>query len=187
MKIEIKNRFTLNVLFSYECEENTILKTVNEALKKDANLRSANLQGADLQDANLQGADLRGADLRGAYLQGAYLQDANLQGADLRGADLQGAYLQDANLQGADLRGANLQGADLRGADLQGADLDFSCLPLFCGSLRMKTDKRIRVQVAFHFLSLIKYGIDVTDEEKVIFEKLKGYANNFHRTDVEKF
>ena len=132
MKIEIKNRFTLNVLFSYECEENTILKTVNEALKKDANL-----QGADLRGANLQGADL--------------------------------------------------QGADLRGADLQGADLDFSCLPLSCGSLRMKTDKRIRVQIAFHFLSLIKYGIDVTDEEKEIFEKLKGYANNFHRTDVEKF
>ena len=152
MKIEIKNRFTLNVLFSYECEENTILKTVNEALKK----------GADLQGANLQGADLQGA-----VLQGADLQDANLQDAYLRGADLQGAYLQ--------------------GADLQGADLDFSCLPLFCGSLRMKTDKRIRVQVAFHFLSLIKYGIDVTDEEKVIFEKLKGYANNFHRTDVEKF
>ena len=64
MKIEIKNRFTLNVLFSYECEENTILKTVNEALKKDADLRSA---------------DLRGADLRGADPQGAYLQDANLQ------------------------------------------------------------------------------------------------------------
>jgi len=147
MKIEIKNRFTLNVLFSYECEENTILKTVNEALKK----------GADLQDADLQGADLRGADLQGAVLRGA-----NLQGADL-------------------------QGADLRGADLQGADLDFSCLPLSCGSLRMKTDKRIRVQIAFHFLSLIKYGIDVTDEEKEIFEKLKGYANNFHRTDVEKF
>ena len=152
MKIEIKNRFTLNVLFSYECEENTILKTVNEALKKDA-----------------------------------YLQGAVLQGAVLRGANLRGAYLPGADLQGAVLRGADLRGADLRGANLQGADLDFSCLPLSCGSLRMKTDKRIRVQIAFHFLSLIKYGIDVTDEEKEIFEKLKGYANNFHRTDVEKF
>ena len=103
------------------------------------------------------------------------------------GAYLRGANLRGANLRDADLRGADLRDADLQGADLQGADLDFSCLPLFCGSLRMKTDKRIRVQIAFHFLSLIKYGIDVTDEEKEIFEKLKGYANNFHRTDVEKF
>ena len=50
----------------------------------------------------------------------------------------------------------------------------------------MKTDKRIRVQIAFHLLSLIKHGIDVTDEEKEIFEKVKEYANGFHRTDVEK-
>jgi len=61
-----------------------------------------------------------------------------------------------------------------------------SCFPLSCKSLRMKTNKRLRVQLCFHFLSLIKYGDEVTDEEKKIFKDLKAYANQFHRTDVER-
>jgi len=97
VKIEIKNRFTGNILFS--------VKTKNIKLAVEAAIK--------------QDADLHGADLQGAYLQDAYLRGANLRGADLQGADLQGADLQDAYLRGADLRGADLRGADLRGADLQ--------------------------------------------------------------------
>ena len=61
-----------------------------------ANLRDANLCGADLRDANLCGANLR---------------DADLCGADLRDANLRDANLRDANLCGANLCGANLRGA----------------------------------------------------------------------------
>ena len=113
VKIEIKNRFTGKILFEFETENNTILKTLKEAIMRDADLR-----GADLSDA-----DLRGADLSDANLRVAYLSDANLSGADLRGANLRGAYLRGADLRGADLSGANLSGADLRGADLSGANL----------------------------------------------------------------
>ena len=93
MKIEIKTLFG-SVLFEYDCEENTILKTLIKAVegKKD-------LTGADLTGANLRGADLGGAYLGGAYLTGANLTGAYLTGAYLRGADLTGAYL-----RGADLR-----------------------------------------------------------------------------------
>ncbi len=103
MKIEIKHRFTQQILFSHEQDNNFMQLTLQLAVKAKINLR-----GADLRYANLRGADLRGADLRGADL--GY---ANLRGADLRDADL--GY---ANLRDADLRGANLRGADLRGADL---------------------------------------------------------------------
>ena len=152
IKISIKNRWTGSILFEYSSVDNTLAKTVTEALKGDANLRDANLRGAylrgaylcgadlcgadlrnaDLRDADLRGADLRGADLRGADLRGAYLcgadlcganlRDADLRDADLRGAYLRGAYLCGAYLCGADLRGAYLCGADLRGAYLRGAD-----------------------------------------------------------------
>jgi len=91
IKISIKNRWTGSILFEYSSVDNTLAKTVTEALKGGA---------------NLYGADLRGADLRDAYLRGAYLCDA----------DLRGAYLCDADLRGANLRGANLRGANLRGA-----------------------------------------------------------------------
>lgn len=61
IKISIKNRWTGSILFEYSSVDNTLAKTVLEALKG----------GADLRGANLRGADLRGADLRGA--KGTYM------------------------------------------------------------------------------------------------------------------
>ena len=98
MKIEIKSHFSLEVLFSHECENNSVAITLAAAINAKANLYGANLYGANLRSANLYGANLYGADLRGANLR-----SANLYGADLYGADLRGA-----NLYGADLYGANL-------------------------------------------------------------------------------
>ena len=141
IKFEIKNRWTGEVLFEYEKENNNIKDTVVEAVKSGAylggaDLRDANLGGADLGDANLRGADLRGADLRDANLRGADLSGAYLRGADLRGANLGGAYLSDAYLSGAylsdvDLRGAYLRGAYLRGADLSDAK-NIPYIPIAC-------------------------------------------------------
>ena len=138
IKISIKNRWTGSILFEYSSVDNTLAKTVLEALKGGANLRGADLRGADLRGANLYGANLRGADLYGADLYGANLHEAdlyeadlyeadlygaNLRGANLRGANLREADLYEANLYGANLRGADLRGANLRGANLRGADL----------------------------------------------------------------
>ena len=123
IKISIKNRWTGSILFEYSSVDNTLAKTVTEALKGGANLRGAVLYGAKLRGADLYGADLYGADLRGAVLYGANLYGANLRNADLYGADLYGADLRGANLYGANLRNADLYGADLYGADLRGANL----------------------------------------------------------------
>ena len=134
IKIEIKNRWTGNILFEYLSENNTIKKTVSEAIKSEANLRRANLRGADLcgadlRGANLCGADLCGADLCGADLCGADLRRANLRRANLCGADLYGADLRRANLCGANLCGANLCGANLCGANLCGAKGAYMACP----------------------------------------------------------
>ena len=59
-KIELKN-IAGSLLFEFECEGNTLLKTLVEAVRKRADLRGADLQGADLRGAYLQGADLQGA------------------------------------------------------------------------------------------------------------------------------
>jgi len=71
IKISIKNRWTGSILFEYSSVDNTLAKTVLEALKGGADLRGANLRGANLYGADLRGANLRGADLRGADLRGA--------------------------------------------------------------------------------------------------------------------
>ena len=71
MKIEIKSRFSLEVLFSHECEDNSVAVTLAAAINAKANLYGADLRAANLYGADLYGADLRGADLRGADLGGA--------------------------------------------------------------------------------------------------------------------
>ena len=86
IKISIKNRWTGSILFEYSSVENTLAKTVLEALKggadlRDADLRDANLCGANLCEANLCRANLRGADLCDANLRDANLRDANLRRA----------------------------------------------------------------------------------------------------------
>lgn len=73
--------------------------------------------------------------------------------------------------------GANLRGADLRGADLRGVNLDFSCWPLWCGSLDAIVDKRIAAQLAYHFCRIICDD----DEVKAAQKALAPLANQFHR------
>ena len=149
MKIQIKSIFG-NLIFEYECENNTIDKTVEEAVRKNINLRVANLSGANLRVANLRVANLSGANLRVANLSGANLRGANLSGANLYDADLSGANLYDADLSGANLRvanlsGANLSGANLRGANLYDADLSGANLPMYCKWSHSIKDNKIQI------------------------------------------
>ena len=105
--------------------------------------------------------------------------DYDLRGANLRDANLRGANLRGANLRGANLRGANLSDADLSGADLSGANLDYSCYPLWCGSLHLKADKRLACQLAYHLCSM---QCDDADYIKMR-NSILGFANQFHRVD----
>jgi hypothetical protein len=137
---------------------------------------------ADLSEDDLSEDDLSEADLREADLRGAKLSEADMRGADLREADLRGANLSEADLSDADLREAYLCYADLRyaylcKADLCGADVDFSCWPLWCGSLDVKTDARIARQLAYHLCRL-----DCGDPEYIAARNaLVPFANKFHR------
>ena len=82
-----------------------------------------------------------------------------------------------ANLEGANLWGANLEGANLEGANLRGANLDYSCWPLWCGSLDVRVCKRIAAQLAYHFCRL-----DCDDPEVIAAQNaLIPLANQFHR------
>ena len=90
--------------------------------------------------------------------------------------DLSEADLSEANLRGADLSEADLRGANLRGADLRGADLDFSCFPLWCGGLHIKTDVRLAAQVAYHLCTMQCDDTEYIAMRNSILE----FANKFH-------
>ena len=114
-----------------------------------------------------------------ANLYRANLYRANLCGANLCGANLYRATLCGANLCGANLREANLCEANLREANLHGANLDYSCWPLWCGSLDVKVDARIARQLAYHFCRLDCDAPEYLEARKAIAE----FANGFHRVD----
>ena len=131
------------------------------------------------EQANLRWANLRWADLRRANLREANLREADLCRVDLRGANLREVDLRGANLCGANLQGADLCRVDLRGANLCGANLDFSCWPLWCGSLEVTVDKRIATQLAYHF-----FRVHCDDPEVQAAQKaLAPLANQFHRVE----
>ena len=127
IKLQIKSVFG-KLLFEYECEDNTIAKTVEKAVESSANLRSADLSYADLRSADLSYADLRSADLSYADLSYADLRSADLSSADLSSADLRSADLRSANLRSADLRYADLRSADLSSADLDKRYIQVACI-----------------------------------------------------------
>ena len=72
-KIEIKNRFTNKVIYTYESETANIKDAVEQAVKDGTSLYGASLDGASLNHASLDHASLDHASLNHASIVGAYL------------------------------------------------------------------------------------------------------------------
>ena len=115
-----------------------------------------------------------------ANLEYVNLAYANLENTNLACANLAYANLENTNLASANLKGANLKGANLASANLKGANLDYSCWPLWYGSLRnVRIDKKIFAQLAYHICRVI---VD-DDECKAAQRALYQIANQFHRVN----
>ena len=133
--------------------------------------------------ANLIDMDLSYANLSHAVLIDAIIKRTNLSHADLVGVNLEGVNLRYTSLSHADLTGANLTRTDLSDVDLKGADLDYSCLPLWCGSLTAHFDDRQLRQIAYHLVKAGLHSKNASPETKHELAKLIDFANEFHRAD----
>lgn len=102
--------------------------------------------------------------------------------ANLRGANLRDADLRNANLRYANLRYANLSDANLRDADLCNADLDYSCWPIWCGSLGVHICERIALQLLYHTLYNVAYSKYISAEIKraLLTPEIVEIANRSH-------
>ena len=150
-----------------------ILKEHKRWLNGEGGAKRANLRDVNLRSACLCGVDLRNADLCGA----------DLRYADLYGADLRNACLADVDLRDADLRDVSLHGVNLSGADLSGAILDYSELPLWCGSLTANFDDKQLKQIAYHLVRAGLKSDNASAETKAELRKLIDFANGFHRVE----
>ena len=137
--------------------------------------------GENGNSPDLHGANLSGEYLRGANLSNADLSRADLSRADLSDADLSYAYLSLADLRRTDLRGADLHSANLGDADLSGANIDYSCWPLWFGSLNAKIDKRIAIQLLYHAVRAMQSVEDTEVQEICRNPDVLALANKFNR------
>jgi hypothetical protein len=141
-----------------------------------ADISFSNMSFADMSIADMRGTNLDCTDLHGARLCGTILQKASLKASDLSVTDLRGADLRDANLTGANLNGAHMENANLRGANL-----DYSVLPLWCGSLKAHFDEKQIIQFIYHVTKAGLYSKNVSPKLKEVLKKLTPIANKFHR------
>ena len=78
-----------------------------------------------------------------------------------------------------------LNGADLRGANMHGTNLDYSCWPLWCGSLGVHIDDRLAIQLLYHLIYNVNYSKCVSQNVKnvLLTDEIIELANKFHRVD----
>ena len=88
-----------------------------------------------------------------------------------------------AELHHSNLSRSNLRGSNLSGSDLYGANLDYSCWPLWCGSLDAHIDTRIAVQILYHLMRpcLVSPEVDGALKRALFTPELIEWANRFHR------
>lgn len=132
MKIPITNRFDKSIIiFEYECQNNCIKTTLEEAVRRGVKIMYADLSNLDLSGANLKGAtihaELVNTNLNGACLEGASFisnfSGANLKGANFENASFMGCDFYSANLCCANFKNANFVFSNLSKANFYGAYL----------------------------------------------------------------
>ena len=103
-KIEIKNRFTGDVIFSYSAENNTMKKTLIEALHEDVDVSCS-----DLSDVDLWGVDMSELDLFQVDFSGSNLSYASFACSELSDVDLWGTNLHETNMWGTIMDGCDIE------------------------------------------------------------------------------
>ena len=111
--IEIKNRYTNEIIHTFTTKNATIKDAVENAIQNKKSLENANLKNANLKNASLENANLKNANLENTNLDNASLENANLKNANLINTNLKNADLKFANLTNADLEFANVENADI--------------------------------------------------------------------------
>lgn len=144
-------------------------------------LDNVDFRNANLRCVNFRNAIITNSDFRCADLYGADFCHALLQGSDFASANLKNANFVEANLYGADFLNADLTGVCLGEANLKGVDFDYSCLPLWCGSLDAHFDDNQLKQIAYHLVRAGLQSKNASYETKEYLRKLIPFANEFHR------
>lgn len=121
MNIQILNRYTKDVIFEHDMEDNSIGDVVEIAVK-----RGIDLSYADLSEAMLFGRDLRDGKFREAEFLGANFYHSRLDGANLFRTNMSLATMSHTTLKRTNFEFANLTSTNFEFADLSLANLCYA-------------------------------------------------------------
>ena len=96
MKIEIRHRYTNEVIYS--CEAKTIREAVQKAVKENVSLSNS-----DLSNSNFRNSDLRNSILRNSDFTNSDFTNSILRNSDLRNSDFRNSILTNSDLSNSDL------------------------------------------------------------------------------------
>ncbi len=115
----------------------------------------------------------------------ADLSNIDLRNIDLSGRNLSHIDMSHSNMSHSDMSHSDMRGSDLSHSNLSGSNLDYSCWPLWCGSLDVHIDDRIARQLLYHLMRPCLVSPDVSENFKraLFTPELIAEANAFHRAE----
>ena len=152
----------------------------NEEGGECADMRYSGLRHSDLSHSNLSHSDMRHSNLRYSDMN-----HSNLINSDMRHSNLSHSNLSHSDMRHSNLINSNLINSDMSHSNLSGSNLDYSCWPLWCGSLDVHIDDRIARQLLYHLMRPCLVSPDVSEDFKraLFTPELIAEANAFHRAE----
>lgn len=111
-QIQIINLMTKKIMFA-TTKRKTFKEAVEEAVRRQLDLKGADFSGQDLSGANLHGAKFAKAFFIGSKLNNVNFYSCFLDGADFRDATMNNCMLGDVHAVQANFAGANLSGSQM--------------------------------------------------------------------------
>lgn len=124
-------------------------------------IRSKNCSYQNFDYTDFSWEDLSGVDFSGSSLVCCNFRGANCTGANFSGATCDGSIFEsttclDTLFIKTNLRNTNFRGTIITGSDFTGSIFEFTCWPLWRGSVGAKIDKKIACQLLFYAMDAMQ-------------------------------
>ena len=127
MKIEIKNRWTKEIIFSIEAD--SMKNALEIGVKQKINFRNCDFRNCDLRGCSFFGANFRGSTFSGCDLSKVNFRICSFNGSTFSGCNFSESSFYKTAFCGSDFSGCNFNGSIFCKCNFRGCDLycDWTC------------------------------------------------------------
>ncbi len=172
-QIQIINLMTKKIMFATTKRKN-FKEAVEEAVRRQLDLKGADFSGQDLSGANLHGAKFAKAFFIGSKLNNVNFYSCFLDGADFRDATMNNCMLGDVHAVQANFSGANLSGSQMQNSFfLQSNFMDANLSRCDLTNAKLNQAKMVRADLTGAITKGANRNVEFWDGAKVTDAQLK--------------